>query len=79
MNNNNILKQFNSIFSVFMVLFYIGLGIFLLFYADKMFNMDRAIKNIMGITLLLYGIYRIFVTYKQISEAFFSGKNDNNN
>jgi len=79
MNNNNILKQFNSIFSVFMVLFYIGLGIFLLFYADKMFNMDKAIKNIMGSTLLLYGIYRIFVTYKQISEAFFSGKNDNNN
>ncbi|NLV19306.1 MAG: hypothetical protein GXY51_07480 [Bacteroidetes bacterium] len=78
MNNNNILKQFNSIFSVFMVLFYIGLGIFLLFYADKMFNMDKAIKNIMGVTLLLYGIYRIFVTYRQISEAFFSGKNNNN-
>jgi hypothetical protein len=58
-------------FGIFMVMFYLGVGIFLLFFA-KMFIIDRALKVIIGSTFLLYGIYRITVTYKQMSEAFFT-------
>jgi hypothetical protein len=58
-------------FGIFMVMFYLGVGIFLLFFA-KMFIIDRALKVIIGSTFLLYGIYRITVTYKQMTEAFFT-------
>lgn len=76
MNSNKILQQFHAMFGVFMVMFYIGIGIFLLFYASRMFNIDKAIRVIMGSTFFLYGIYRIFVSYKQIRESFFSGNDD---
>jgi hypothetical protein len=69
---NKILKQFHALFGIFMVFFYLGIGIFLLFFTEKYFNIDKAIRVIMGSTFLFYGIYRIFVTYKQIVEAFFT-------
>jgi hypothetical protein len=75
MNNNKILQQFHAMFGIFMVMFYLGVGIFLLFYA-KMFNIDKALRGIIGTTFLLYGVYRIFVTYKQIKEAFFNKDKD---
>jgi len=71
MNNNRMLRQFHAMFGIFMVIFYLGVGIFLLFFA-KMFVIDSAIKVIIGSTFLLYGIYRMTVTYKQITEAFFT-------
>ncbi|MCX6329064.1 MAG: hypothetical protein NTZ85_06050, partial [Bacteroidia bacterium] len=61
-----------ALFGIFMVFFYLGIGIFLLFFTEKYFNIDKAIRVIMGSTFLFYGIYRIFVTYKQIVEAFFT-------
>jgi len=75
MNNNKILKQFHAVFGIFMVIFYIGVGIFLLFYA-KMFTIDKAIRVIIGSTFIFYGAYRIYVTYKQIKEAFFTKDDD---
>ena len=38
MNNNKILQQFHAMFGVFMVIFYLGAGIFMLFFADKIFT-----------------------------------------
>ena len=76
MNNNKILQQFHAMFGVFMVVFYIGGGIFILFFADRLFNIDKAIRGIMGATFLLYGLYRIYVTYKQIIRAFFTDNKD---
>jgi len=70
MNDNKILQQFHAMFGIFMVVFYLGIGIFLLFFASKMFNIDKAIRVIMGSTFLLYGLYRIYVTSKQIVKAF---------
>jgi hypothetical protein len=64
------LQQFHAMFGIFMVVFYIGVGIFLLFFADRMFKIDRALSLIIGSTFLLYGIYRTTVTYKQIKKAF---------
>jgi hypothetical protein len=75
MNSNRMLQQFHAMFGIFMVVFYLGIGIFLLFFA-KMFVIDQAIKVIIGSTFLLYGIYRTTVTYKQIKEAFYTSKDD---
>ena len=68
--NNKILQQFHAVFGIFMVFFYLGVGIFLLFFA-KMFNIDKAIRVIIGSTFIFYGMYRVYVTFKQIKEAFF--------
>jgi hypothetical protein len=62
-------------FGIFMVMFYLGAGIALLFFL-KMFNIDRPLRVIIGSTFLLYGIYRITVTYKQIRQAFFTKENE---
>jgi hypothetical protein len=69
MNSNRMLKQFHAIFGIFMVFFYMGVGIFLLFFA-KMFAISQPLKIIVGTTFLLYGIYRTTVTYKQLRENF---------
>jgi hypothetical protein len=76
MNNNRISKQFHAMFGIFMVAFYIGFGIFFLFFTENLFVIDKAIRGIMGWTFLLFGCFRIYMTYKQITEAFFSKKDD---
>jgi len=76
MDNNRILQQIYAIFGIFMVMFYIGGGIFFLFFADRFFNLNKALFGIMGGSFLLYGIYRIFVSYKQLVDAFFTKNED---
>jgi NAD kinase len=76
MDNNRILQQIYAIFGIFMVMFYIGGGIFFLFFADRYFNLNKALFGIMGGSFLLYGIYRIFVSYKQLVDAFFTKNED---
>mgnify|MGYP001225729443 CR=1 FL=1 len=76
MRNNKILQQFDAVFGIFMVIFYLGMGVFLLFFAQKIFNIDKALRSILGGTFLLYGTYRIFVTIRQISDAFSSNKDE---
>ena len=75
MNSNRMLQQFHAIFGIFMVVFYLGISIFLFFFA-KMFKIDQALRGIVGSTFLLYGIYRMTVTYKQIKQAFFTKENE---
>lgn len=79
MNYDKISQQFHALFGIFMVIFYLGVGIFVLFFADKVFIIEgeyKAVLGIMGVTFLLYGSYRIFATYKQIVKAFFSEDKD---
>ena len=77
MNSNKILQQFHAMFGVFMVVFYLGVGIFCLFFADRVFiNMNKAVWGIMGATFIFYGLYRIYATYKQIVAAFFTEDKD---
>jgi hypothetical protein len=77
MNSNKIIQQFNAMFGVFMVIFYLGIGIFFLFFAKGIFTgMNKAMFGIMGAVFLFYGIYRSFVTYKQIVAAFFTKDDD---
>ncbi|MBN2863610.1 MAG: hypothetical protein JXN62_10635 [Bacteroidales bacterium] len=77
MNDNRILKQFYAMFGTFMVIFYLGMGIFFLFFASRMFNMNSAFSGLMGGTFLIYGLYRTYVTYKQIVQAFFRKDQEN--
>lgn len=75
MNDNRIMDQINAIFSVFMVIFYIGMGIGFIFFLQNL-NIDKPLRVIMGGTFIFYGIYRAFRTYVKITEVFFPRKND---
>ncbi|HUV01623.1 MAG TPA: hypothetical protein VMW32_11725 [Bacteroidales bacterium] len=74
MNQNKILEQFVVIFSVFMVFFYIGAGIYLIFFFET--YLDRALLVILGSTLIFYGLFRAFRTYVKIVEVFFKDNKD---
>lgn len=70
MNDNRIMKQINAIFSVFMVFFYIGIGVYLVFYF-KNTVLDRSVLILFGSVIFLYGLYRAYRTYVSIVELFF--------
>jgi hypothetical protein len=70
MNDNRIMKQINAIFSVFMVFFYIGIGVYLVFYF-KNTTLDRSVLILFGSVIFLYGLYRAYRTYVSIVELFF--------
>jgi hypothetical protein len=74
MEGNRIMEQINAIFSTFMVFFYLGIGIYLLFYFESQW--DKALVNLMGGTFVFFGIFRAFRAYAKIVEAFFTGKNE---
>ena len=75
MGENRIMQQISSIFSVFMVFFYVGIGSFFIFFFEQSY-LDKAVLIIIGSTFLLYGIYRAFRAYFQIKETFFNNSND---
>jgi hypothetical protein len=58
-----------------MVLFYLGVGIYLIFYFDRTY-LDRAVLVIIGSSFILYGVYRAFRTYTRIVELFFKDDSD---
>ena len=70
MSENRIMQQVTTIFSVFMVFFYIGVGIFLIFYMERTI-VDKPVRVILGSTFLLYGFFRAFRAYMNIVEVFF--------
>jgi len=65
------MQQVVAIFSSFMVLFYFGVGIYLIFYFDGS-TLDKSIRVLMGSTFIFYGIYRAFRAYVKIKEVFFT-------
>ena len=75
MNENIILRQVSAIFSIFMVMFYIGVGAYFIFYLDQSL-IDRAVRVLIGSTFLFYGLFRAFKTFIQIRNLFFR-KNNN--
>ncbi len=75
MNDNRLMQQVTAIFSTFMVLFYLGVGSFLLF-SNNLNYIDKPIRVIMGSTFVFYGLYRAYRAYVKIIEVFF---NDDNN
>ncbi|NLJ44860.1 MAG: hypothetical protein GX431_14475 [Bacteroidales bacterium] len=70
MNENKMMQQITAIFSVFMVFFYLGVGIYMIFYFKNTI-MDRSALVIFGSVLIFYGIYRAYRAYVSIVELFF--------
>ncbi len=75
MNENKLMQQITAVFSVFMVLFYLGAGFFLLLYFKNSY-VDRTLIVIMGSTFILYGLYRAFRAYLKIVEVFFTNDSE---
>lgn len=73
------MQQVNAVFSIFMVFFYLGVGVFFILYAKQSF-LDKAVWVIMGSTFIILGLYRTFRAYNKIREAFFkNGGNGSKN
>ncbi len=70
MNENRLMKQVTAIFSIFMVLFYLGVGSYLFFLTDLIY-LNKAARVIMGSTFIFYGLYRAYRAYVTIVEVFF--------
>jgi hypothetical protein len=71
MSGNRLMEQVMTIFSSFMVFFYFGVGIYLLFYFD-LSTLDKSIRVIMGSTFIFYGLFRAYRSYVKIVEVFFT-------
>lgn len=69
MNENKIMKQFSASFAVLMVFFYLGVGVYFIFYADNI-ALPRPVKVIFGATFMLYSVYRAFRAYYAFMDAF---------
>jgi len=69
------MQQVTAIFSTFMVFFYLGVGVFLIWFSDLSY-LDKAVRNIMGFTFLFYGSYRAYGAYIKIVELFFTKNNE---
>jgi cytochrome c biogenesis protein CcdA len=78
MNENKLMNQVTAIFGIFMVFFYLGVGVYLIFFFDRTY-MDRALLVIIGSSFILYGLYRAFRTYTQIVKLFFRVEKDDDN
>jgi hypothetical protein len=71
MEESKMLQQIQAILRLFMALFYIGAGIFLLFFSGN-FQINRALLKLVGGTFLFYGAYRIYAASVSIYKLFFS-------
>ncbi len=76
MNDSKLMQQVTAIFSVFMVLFYFGIGIFMIFFFRNT-SLDRSVLVIFGSVCIFYGLYRAYRTYVSIVNLFFKHDKDN--
>jgi len=76
MNGKGLYERVMIIFGGVMIFFYIGLGLFIIFfhYFDYI---DKIIRIIFGSALGLLGLARAFRTYEKVKELFFSSNNSN--
>jgi hypothetical protein len=77
MNSGNLYDKVFSIFGFVMVFFYLGLGYYLIF-SPQLNYIDKPLRVIIGIPLIIYGIYRAFTSYQKIKENFFSNDDEDN-
>jgi Na+/phosphate symporter len=75
MNGDRLMQQVIAIFSVFMVLFYLGAGWYFVFYSD-LSNLNKAVRVLLGSTFIFYGLYRAYRAYVKIVEVFFTKDED---
>ena len=75
MDGNRLIQQVTTIFSLFMVFFYLGVGSYLIFFTGFSY-LDKAVRVIMGSSFIFYGLYRANRTYVKIVELFFTHDKD---
>jgi cytochrome c biogenesis protein CcdA len=75
MDNNKLMQQVSAVFGILMVFFYLGLGIFMMFFF-KNTTLDRSVLVIFGSVLIFYGLYRAYRTYVTIVNLFFKHNED---
>lgn len=75
MEENRMLQQMQAVIRFFFALFYLGAGIFMIFFA-KNFQINSALLQLVGGIFLLYGIYRIYTSLTNIYRLFFSKGSD---
>jgi hypothetical protein len=75
MSDNKLMQQVIAIFSIFMVLFYLGVGCYFVFYSNLSY-LDKPVRVIVGSTFIFYGLYRAYRTYIKIYEVFFTKDGD---
>jgi hypothetical protein len=71
MKENRLMQQVTAIFSLFMVIFYLGVGAYLIFFTDYSY-LDKSVKVLIGSAFIFYGLYRAFRAYVKIVEVFFT-------
>ena len=72
---NRMMRQFRAVFGLFMVFFYLGTAIFLIFYSRQMVTLDPAMVVIIS-RFQFFGTYRAYQSYKEIKRLFFSKEVD---
>ena len=68
------MEQVGTIFSAFMTIFYVGVG--LLFLLATRLPVEKFLRLLVGSTFLVFGIYRGYMTYVKIVEVFFTKEDD---
>lgn len=61
-NNNGVPKTGRLIFGIFMVLFYIGIGL-LFILSNQILLIDRTVSIVVGALLMAYGVFRGYRLY----------------
>jgi len=60
-----------TIFSSLMTFFYLGIGFYFL-VSDTFGYIDKPIRVIFGVSFMVYGLYRAYVSFIKIRDSFFS-------
>jgi len=69
------MQQVMAIFSIFMVFFYIGIGVYLVFFPNFSY-LDKSVLILFGSAFFFYGLYRAYRAYVKIVEVFFTKEDD---
>ncbi|MGQ9620483.1 MAG: hypothetical protein ACUVTX_05795 [Bacteroidales bacterium] len=75
MREKRLMNQISAIFGIFMTFFYISVGLYLIL-ANNLYYIDKFLKNIVGYTFLFYSLYRGYMSYLKIKEAFWSDRDN---
>ena len=74
MSNRRLYDKVMTIVGTLMIFFYLGLAYVILF--SPIINAEKTLKVIFATPLLLYGMYRIVLSYQKIKENFFESDDD---
>ena len=74
MSRRRLYDKVMTIVSTLMIFFYLGLAYIIL--VSEMIHAEKTLRVIFAVPLLLYGFYRIVLSYQKIKENFFEEDED---